>query len=45
LLRAGADDAVIARRLAEIVGLKEDRHHIGENGFQQPERTMSCIGG
>jgi cyclic pyranopterin phosphate synthase len=45
LLRAGADDLAIARRLREIVGLKEDRHHIGEEGFQQPERSMSCIGG
>jgi GTP 3',8-cyclase len=45
LLRAGADDATIAKRLREIVGLKEDRHHIGEEGFQQPERSMSCIGG
>src|SRR5213076_1473176 len=43
LLRAGADDPMIARRLREIVGLKEDRHHIGEEGFQQPERSMSCI--
>lgn len=45
LLRAGADDESVARRLREIVGLKEDRHHIGEAGFQQPERSMSCIGG
>jgi cyclic pyranopterin phosphate synthase len=45
LLRAGADDETIARRLREIVGLKEDRHHIGEEGFIQPERSMSCIGG
>jgi cyclic pyranopterin phosphate synthase len=44
-MRAGTDDAVLARRLREIVGLKEDRHHIGEEGFVQPERTMSCIGG
>ena len=45
LLRAGADDFAIAKRLKEIVGLKEDRHHIGEEGFVQPERSMSCIGG
>jgi cyclic pyranopterin phosphate synthase len=44
-LRAGADDAAIAQRLREIVGAKEDRHHIGEEGFEQPERSMSCIGG
>jgi cyclic pyranopterin phosphate synthase len=44
-LRAGADDAAIADRLREIVGLKEARHHIGEPDFVQPERSMSCIGG
>jgi cyclic pyranopterin phosphate synthase len=45
LLRAGADDQTIADRLRQIVGLKEDRHHIGEKDFVQPERSMSCIGG
>jgi len=24
---------------------KEARHHIGEEDFQQPGRSMSCIGG
>ena len=45
LLRGGAGDAELAARLREIVRGKEDRHHIGEPDFQQPERTMSCIGG
>lgn len=45
LLRGTASDADLAARLREIVLGKEDRHHIGEAGFQQPERTMSCIGG
>jgi cyclic pyranopterin phosphate synthase len=45
VLRSGAGDSEVARRLRQIVGLKEDRHHIGEEGFVQPERTMSCIGG
>lgn len=45
LMRAGADEPALARRLRQIVGLKEERHHIGEEGFEQPERTMSCIGG
>ncbi|HSH96477.1 MAG TPA: GTP 3',8-cyclase MoaA [Roseimicrobium sp.] len=45
MLRGGASDAEIASVLRQIVGLKEDRHHIGEEGFVQPERTMSCIGG
>jgi cyclic pyranopterin phosphate synthase len=44
-LRNGSDDGFIARRLGEIVGLKEARHHIGEPEFEQPARTMSCIGG
>lgn len=45
LLRGRAGDAELAARLREIVLGKEARHHIGEPGFQQPERTMSCIGG
>ena len=44
-LRGGASDADIARELREIVGQKEERHHIGEPDFVQPERSMSCIGG
>jgi GTP 3',8-cyclase len=44
-LRDGATDDELAARLVEIVRGKEDRHHIGEPGFLQPERTMSCIGG
>ena len=45
LLRGGASDDVIKERLQEIVRQKEERHHIGEPEFVQPERTMSCIGG
>ena len=45
LLRGGGTEAELDARLREIVGLKEERHHIGEPGFVQPERTMSCIGG
>ena len=45
LLRGGASDDVIKERLQEIVRQKEERHHIGEPDFVQPERTMSCIGG
>jgi cyclic pyranopterin phosphate synthase len=44
-LRQGASDEWMAGRLREIVGQKEERHHIGEADFQQPQRTMSCIGG
>jgi len=45
LLRGGASDETIRERLQEIVWHKEERHHIGEPDFVQPERTMSCIGG
>ena len=45
LLRGGASDETIESRLREIVWQKEERHHIGEPDFVQPERTMSCIGG
>src|SRR5205823_9536852 len=45
LLRGGASDELIQERLQEIVRQKEERHHIGEPQFVQPERTMSCIGG
>ena len=45
LLRGGASDETLRQRLQEIVWQKEERHHIGEPDFVQPERTMSCIGG
>lgn len=45
LLRGGASDEELQERVREIVWQKEDRHHIGEPEFQQPERSMSCIGG
>lgn len=45
LLRGDASDGEIAEQLRAIVWQKEERHHIGEAGFVQPERTMSCIGG
>ncbi len=32
-------------RLARQQGRKELKHHIGEPGFIQPERTTSAIGG
>lgn len=35
----------LSQRLREIVLTKEERHHIGEEGFVQPDRTMSYIGG
>jgi cyclic pyranopterin phosphate synthase len=44
-LRDGSSDDAIAEFLRQVVWQKEDRHHIGEENFKQPERTMSCIGG
>ncbi|HEY3861055.1 MAG TPA: GTP 3',8-cyclase MoaA [Verrucomicrobiae bacterium] len=44
-LRGGADDKTIRDFLRQTAWQKEARHHIGEPGFVQPERTMSCIGG
>ena len=45
LVRENADDAAVGKFLQDAVWKKEARHHIGEPGFVQPERTMSCIGG
>ncbi len=44
-LRSGESDEDLKAFIREVVGHKEDRHHIGEPEFVQPERTMSCIGG
>ncbi|MBC8001778.1 MAG: GTP 3',8-cyclase MoaA [Opitutaceae bacterium] len=44
-LRGTESDDAIGTYLRHVVWQKEDRHHIGESGFEQPERTMSCIGG
>ena len=44
-LRGGADDEELCHYLHEVVGQKEERHHIGEPDFKFASRTMSCIGG
>src|SRR5436309_215958 len=44
-LRAGADDEEIERIIRQAVWRKELKHHVGEPGFIQPDRTMSAIGG
>ncbi len=44
-LRDGADDHELERIIREAVWRKELKHHIGEPGFVQPDRTMSAIGG
>lgn len=45
VIRNNCDDSDIGKFLQDAVWKKEARHHIGEPGFVQPERTMSCIGG
>ena len=44
-LRAGADDAELERIVREAVWQKELKHHVGDEGFVAPARTMSAIGG
>jgi cyclic pyranopterin phosphate synthase len=44
-LRDGASDAELGRIIAAAVWNKERGHRINESDFQQPQRTMSCIGG
>ncbi len=45
LLRGSATDSEIAQWLDGVALKKEERHHIGETDFEQPDRTMSAIGG
>lgn len=45
LLRSGTGESDIVEWLKAVVQQKEERHHIGEPGFVQPTRSMSCIGG
>ncbi len=44
-LRDGADDAELERIVREAVWQKELKHHVGDEGFVPPARTMSAIGG
>ncbi|MDY5786263.1 GTP 3',8-cyclase MoaA [Corynebacterium sp.] len=45
MMRAGADDAELARAWATAMWHKKPGHGIDDTGFLQPERTMSEIGG
>jgi cyclic pyranopterin phosphate synthase len=45
VLRAGASDDELKEIVRDAVWRKELKHHIGEEGFRQPPRTMSAIGG
>ena len=44
-MRAGASDEVIEELIRDAVWRKELKHHVGEEGFIQPARSMSAIGG
>jgi cyclic pyranopterin phosphate synthase len=44
-LRAGASDAELEAIVREAVWAKELKHHVNDEGFVQPARTMSQIGG
>jgi cyclic pyranopterin phosphate synthase len=44
-LRAGASDQELEQIVRDAVWRKELKHHVGEEGFRQPPRTMSAIGG
>ena len=41
----GASDDELAEYVRQVIRHKEERHHIGEPGFQKPSRTMVHIGG
>jgi cyclic pyranopterin phosphate synthase len=45
LLRSGADDERLVEFLADVTWTKQAGHGISSAGFEQPERTMSAIGG
>jgi len=44
-LRNGASDEALEQVIRDAVWRKELKHHVGEQGFVQPARTMSAIGG
>jgi cyclic pyranopterin phosphate synthase len=45
LMRGGASDDELEHAIRAAVWRKELKHHVGEEGFRQPPRTMSAIGG
>jgi len=45
LMRRGASDDEVADFVRDLVGRKEERHHIGEPDFVPASRTMVHIGG
>lgn len=45
LMRAGADDEIVAAEIERAVGTKWAGHQINQVSFTRPKRTMSQIGG
>jgi cyclic pyranopterin phosphate synthase len=45
LMRRGASDEKLIQFILDVLGKKEERHHIGEPGFVPASRTMVHIGG
>jgi cyclic pyranopterin phosphate synthase len=45
LMRRGATDEKLIEFIQQVVGKKEERHHIGEPGYIPASRTMVHIGG
>jgi GTP 3',8-cyclase len=45
LMRRGLSDEKLAEFIRDVVGRKEERHHIGEPDFVRASRTMVHIGG
>jgi cyclic pyranopterin phosphate synthase len=45
LMRRGKPDDELRDFILKVIEKKEERHHIGEPGFQSPSRTMVHIGG
>jgi cyclic pyranopterin phosphate synthase len=44
-LRSGADDDEIVQIIRDAVFKKELKHHVNDDGYIQPQRPMSSIGG
>ena len=44
-MREGASDDELSGWIVAAIQLKEARHHIGEPGFRNPDRSMVQIGG
>jgi cyclic pyranopterin phosphate synthase len=44
MLRGGTDEELVTY-IRQVVSQKEERHHIGEPGFEKPSRNMVHIGG